>query len=537
MHKLTTNLLLTLISLCFLLLLLCQFNHAHIISYSSLTSTSFTDFTFLNDPSLGTNFTITNNNQQEVITLDSFQIGMFSKETFNFPIIKQIANGDSFIEVNLNLNYYINGVNNNENLKENVRQSVYLIIGSKSNIKSEFELNYKGKFICSNSKPLLKTEQLSSIIRSFDESLIIKDDILITQTDLYEYYLISCPNKNIKENEFILNIKGHLKFMNPFGHLPGQYFFVLPVQALLTICFLVFSFLWLITFILNRKEFLTLQFFITIVLLCCLMESIVVYLDYFLANKIGDKVIIITLCSIVLTLIRKVITCLIILLISSGYGTNLKISSTASNFLFLFSIFYILFCTIDEFGGFLYYNEKITSFIQLAISLPVIVLDIIFIILTLIFLYKTLNLFKNNNEGTQHSHYYQIYRKLFIVIILYSISISIGILLDVYLQYTGIIYNYWFINIIMERFWFQFSFFVTFCCIGYLYRPNRWNSFYLYAEQVNTNDDNDDSISSESSKRVETNEDLIERELEEINQPLDKEEDTDDDENNNTIKV
>jgi hypothetical protein len=65
---------------------------------------------------------------------------------------------------------------------------------------------------------------------------LIEQSIIINKTNFYQMYLIKCPSSNSNSNlnnEINLKWNGKIEFNNPYGGLPGEFFFYLPVSKLL----------------------------------------------------------------------------------------------------------------------------------------------------------------------------------------------------------------------------------------------------------------------------------------------------------------
>lgn len=68
----------------------------------------------------------------------------------------------------------------------------------------------------------------------FSGDEVIDENFEVPLTGLYQYKLFYCPATNPtkerpKSGEANFKMNGYIQFINPYGHLPGQYFFFLPV--------------------------------------------------------------------------------------------------------------------------------------------------------------------------------------------------------------------------------------------------------------------------------------------------------------------
>ena len=287
----------------------------------------------------------------------------------------------------------------------------------------------------------------------------------------------------------------------------------------MTIAFIVYAVFWFVTCIRNRKEFLTLQFYITIVLMSCLAEAIIVYFDYFLTNKIGERNSIVQIGAMILTVIRKTWTRLIILIICSGFlgsdNSNDEESSegqkaagratrhVTSNVLILYSVIYVLLCGLSEFGEFLFYREMISHSYFITLSLPVGILDCFYFVWTLYLLYNTMSQYKLSDtrsvpareraspqwkQAIANHHYFYLYRRLMLAMLLYAWSVLFFMIAQFIYEYKGYYKTAWYLNWLFDSATYQVAFFSVFVLIGFLYRPAKHNSMYLHSEQLPTDE-------------------------------------------------
>ncbi|KAF0982101.1 hypothetical protein FDP41_011962 [Naegleria fowleri] len=459
---------------------------------------------------------------QQAREVDRYELGMYARNDLplNF-LIRPIANGDTFVKVQL-------AVTQSNIPKENTK--LFALMGSMEEVVSA-KLDNPERACTVKSVP-------SSILlyRSLTPDDEINENFEIAKTDFYVFLLHYCPPTETsvpnlpKTVSFFLN--GEVQFINPYGHLPGQYFFFMPFQAVMTIAYIIYAVCWFFVSIINRKEFLILQFYITAVLMCCLAESVIAYFHLFLTNKVGyidlGYMIMVQLAAVLMTVLRKTFTRLIVLIICSGFigksseeesseGSE-KSTGIGSCSILCFVAAFVITCSISELGDMLFYREIISHTAFLVMSIPVSVLDLIFYIWSLYLLYSTMKMYKPSSPRavTASERVSPEWKK--------STMIMLFLALQFLYEYGRYYIVAWYLNWFFDTGSFQMAFFCILVLIGFLYRPAKHNSLYLHAEQLPTDELDADLMLKEGTGLEYHSDDSDEKDVEMMmmhNDPLD----------------
>ena len=326
----------------------------------------------------------------------------------------------------------------------------------------------------------------------------------------------------------------------------------------MTIAYIVFAVLWFLASIFNRKEFLTLQFYITIVLMSCLAEALIVYFDYFLTNKIGSRNFVVQLCSMVMTVIRKTWTRLIILVVCSGYSSATKEEDDESSentssqkkvtttMIIIYSVIFAISCSVSEFGEFLFFRELISHTQYLISMVPTSCLDFFFYVWALYLLYHTMKMYKPSNpkavtareraspewkHAVANNHYFYLYRRLMFAMIIYAWTVLIFLVLQFFYEYGQYYRSAWYLNWLFDSASYQIAFFAFFVLVGLLYRPAKHNSLYLHSEQLPTDELDADMMLKEGTGLEYQSDDSDEKDVEMMmmqnNEPISNDDESD----------
>jgi hypothetical protein len=148
---------------------------------------------------------------------NGFQSGLYSKTDPMMYISLFPATGDPYAKLEFSVS--------TEQETENPFQ---VIFGKASEFYETFDFDAEGKLKCENGKAKIIGPMGSSI------SIVTKDlpanfhsQVQVRDSDFYVVILSKCAEASNASINITLN--GQLVFMNPFGHLSGQQFGIMPV--------------------------------------------------------------------------------------------------------------------------------------------------------------------------------------------------------------------------------------------------------------------------------------------------------------------
>jgi hypothetical protein len=190
--------------------------------------------------------------------------------------------------------------------------------------------------------------------------------------------------------------------------------------------------------------------------------------------------------GILLTITRKVVSRILVLIVCMGYGSvKPSLERRIWYILGVLGILYYIFSCTFEIAQVLREDESISEFTYYVANIPVDVIDIIFYLWIVYSLWYTLQELKLNKQTAKM----QLYNRLFVMLVCYlclsiltvtiqAISLKIGEISTTDWQY------HWLFQAVHE-----ILFFLAFLTIIILWRPSRHNKRYLYSEQLTTSDE------------------------------------------------
>ena len=96
-----------------------------------------------------------------------------------------------------------------------------------------------------------------------------------------------------------LNITGESIVMNPYGHLPGRLYGLLPFTTCLVFLYLVLCAIWLIKCVNFKNELMSVHIIISLLLVLFLVDMLLRFLNLNSYNRLGTHVYSLTLLSII----------------------------------------------------------------------------------------------------------------------------------------------------------------------------------------------------------------------------------------------
>ncbi|XVE94024.1 hypothetical protein REPUB_Repub01dG0244600 [Reevesia pubescens] len=140
-------------------------------------------------------------------------------------------------------------------------------------------------------------------------------EVPITKTGMSNLFFIACDPK-LKG----MLMRGKTVWKNPDGYLPGRMAPLMKFYVYMTIAYLLLSAVWFSQYMRFWKDILQLQHCIAAVIGLGLIEMILWYLHYANFNSTGMRPIVITTWVVTVGAIRKILSRLLILSVSMGYG-------------------------------------------------------------------------------------------------------------------------------------------------------------------------------------------------------------------------
>eukprot|EP00484_Ammonia_sp_Unknown_P025635 CAMPEP_0197031360 /NCGR_PEP_ID=MMETSP1384-20130603/10389_1 /TAXON_ID=29189 /ORGANISM="Ammonia sp." /LENGTH=556 /DNA_ID=CAMNT_0042460877 /DNA_START=34 /DNA_END=1704 /DNA_ORIENTATION=- len=315
----------------------------------------------------------------------------------------------------------------------------------------------------------------------------VKTKAPVQVTAIHVFALSSCDsNLQISETEeSIITFSGTTRWMNPYGHLPGDVYGYLPFYGWMCIIYLVISIIWFCFNAIYWNELLHVQNCITGVLAMCLIEMATWYFHYLHLNNIGVVhhgpfvLGLITTCS------RRMVSRMLVLAVSLGYGVvKPTLHKVVKNKVVMLGVVYWIFAFMFE--SLIHYNqtEKVESWMRVILIPPVAIINGIFWWWTFVSLNKTIEQLKIRRQSAK----LQLYKSFTLVLVITLIAAITFAIYEMYYVLKELYFAQWQKLWFMEVGFWQILFSSIFITIMILWRPSEHFKRYAYYNQGTTLD-------------------------------------------------
>lgn len=403
----------------------------------------------------------------------STSVGIFSPA--DAPISAPPGNGRAFADFQLN----ITGVNPSYN--QSVVGLLFIPYTEIDDVLMD-DADNDQKHLCLSDGNLAiqprNVEQSHGIFEEIQLPGIINKRFNVSYSSMYFMYIIKCDVS--QDPGFVIN--GNVMFMNPFGHIKGEFYGILPFYAVLTFIMLISGTLWSGLMLRYRKELTTVQWMISGMLLLTLVEFIFLFSDAVYENNIGNRSRVLEAFSVLLTLGRKTASRVLVLIVCMGYGVAVPKLGSKMFWVFIYGGMYFSFGCLFEIAKQLFYDSGAASVAMVTLSsVPVAVLDGGFYAWIFVSLATTIQTLQNENQQAK----LKIYNRLKYTLIFYVVASIIWVLIEILFRIGGSFYAYWPMIWTFECIW-DLLFVVVFMVIMLYWRPSPNSHLYAYAQELST---------------------------------------------------
>eukprot|EP01080_Neovahlkampfia_damariscottae_P005014 gene5014-8612_t len=206
----------------------------------------------------------------------------------------------------------------------------------------------------------------------------------ITRSGLYYLFIVSCRDDPIK-------LDGTITVMNPYGHIVGEKFGLLPFFFVLAILYFGFSIVWMFFMIKNYKYITKIHVAVTGLFFLSMITTAFSYFFYLQYDTTGLHSPLLDSFTQFLITIRKIISRVLVILIAMGWGITTFNLGNTTVFVGIYSIVYLVISYAD-----IFIQEMkselftVTILVSNGIQMAVAFIDAIFFVWVLISVYKTL---------------------------------------------------------------------------------------------------------------------------------------------------
>jgi len=215
-----------------------------------------------------------------------------------------------------------------------------------------------GEFCCTNElvlsgdcKQVGRLIHPSSLVNSVYKHLSVRgnrgislrpEDVIyhhdISETGVYIILMAAC---DADAPAVVLN--GRIDSLDPYGYLPADQFANLPFYGLLSLCYTLLAFAWIVLCVLHRSELIILQYWITGVLAFGLLETAVEYAYFLSWNDSGLQHVGITIAATVFGVCKRALSRIVIQFVALGYGiVRPSLGDDLHRVIFLGSTYFLL---------------------------------------------------------------------------------------------------------------------------------------------------------------------------------------------------
>jgi hypothetical protein len=181
--------------------------------------------------------------------------------------------------------------------------------------------------------------------------------------------------------------------------------------------------IWFLLNLIYRKEIVTIQKWITVVLLCCVTEMTLCAIDFYLFNINGRRNYSVMITSLIIGSARAAISRVLVIAVAMGYGiVRIKLGRTSRRHIICMGLLYFIFELLFE--GIMREDQiysNITRPTKVLLALPIALLNSVLYWWTFITLWRVMEFLK---QGQQHDKL-TLYRA-FTIVLSVSLVAAIG---------------------------------------------------------------------------------------------------------------
>jgi len=206
------------------------------------------------------------------------------------------------------------------------------------------------------------------------------EEIPIVESGVYELLYVNCPNSDLGD----VLIDGDITYINPFGQLSAESYPLLWFFGIMTFVLIIIGTIWGVFMIIYRSSLLSLQHFLSLLLVLEFIESLVWFIMLWVSNRTGTIHWAWLTATVLTSSVKRTAVGLLFLLISLGYGIMNKAKISNNKRLIIIVIgFYFIVSTAQELVT-TYIREGIVSsdlevflgFISLILLFPSVVIPL-----------------------------------------------------------------------------------------------------------------------------------------------------------------
>jgi len=318
---------------------------------------------------------------------------------------------------------------------------------------------------------------------------------IASQFQAVRYYLLfsSCLNSTGD-----VEMSGKIVWMNPYGYLPGELYHFIPLFGYLTIGYAVLGLFWGLLCLVNWKDLLHLQHYVTVVIVLGLLEAATWYFDYQNFNTTGKRPIGPVIIGVLLSSVKRTLSRLLVLIVCMGYGVmKPALESDQKAKVIVLGVVYFFFSSVYDVMSSYSQMTYIMQHIRAFFLFPVAALDSLFFLWILQEISGNIQHLTENKQQAK----LRIYQRFWQILVITALFSVFWALYQVFVTMGSNEDSRWDSLWAFEGMW-HIIYFAVLIAISVLWRPSANASAYAYSEQLKTGDDDDDELGVEMTDQL-----------------------------------
>lgn len=277
------------------------------------------------------------------------------------------------------------------------------------------------------------------------------------------------------------------------GYLPADEFGDLPFYGSLAVAHSLVALVWAVVCYCYRQDLMFLQLWISIVLAMGMMETTTYFAYYVEWNHEGEATLGLLTFSLVLGVIKRMISRLLVLVVSMGYGVvrpslgdDLRKVVLLGASYFVLSLLYTLFSALPDSS-----TQPVDD--PTVDLMAVVIMLLMAVEATFYFwIFKSLASLLDSLAARKQALKYHMY-KTFQSALLFSLVLTCLLGIYTVIETMGSPDKDWEDNWLFDGYW-ELAYFIVFTAIAFLFAPSNNYQRYAHSVQLATGDDDEDGV-------------------------------------------
>eukprot|EP00762_Andalucia_godoyi_P005894 ANDGO_07009.mRNA.1 hypothetical protein len=321
-----------------------------------------------------------------------------------------------------------------------------------------------------------------ALVRENMSTVPIHTEFNVVESGLYYMLFVSCGSGSSS-----VVVDGSVEVMNPYGHLLGTHFGMMPFYGFMFASLMVLLVPWVILNIQWKREILRVQHLMTAIFVITIIEAVTYLAFYAHQNETGRLDRPGLVWQILITLIRKTFSRVLVLSVAFGFGVVRPTLGKTMNKIFAASILYFLCAGGLEWAQANYAAGHISLETATLFAIPVAILDALFYMVTFRALADTVSELRARRQAVK----ILLYTRFINTLIFYVVFSVLWIIFEGFWAASGSFESHWSVQWMFEAVWF-FGYVAVFLTMCVLWRPSENNTRYAFSLDMSMIDEVDE---------------------------------------------